>query len=232
MKYIFFLISIFFSIGALADSRIVAIKGYGIVEAEADIIDIGFEVKNTDYKDLEVAKKDVEKRSSKIVNSLLKLGISEEDIRSPDFYVDTEKGYKDRECPDFWRPTVTRGIEVRLKDISKYGVVLDAIVGNGVTRIDSVESDILDTSELERKAMLIAIEDSKEQARFLAESYGTKIGKIHSIGERQYRNSFGVEEVVVYGIRASAPDRDDIPYQFKPDKVEVEADIYVEFELE
>ncbi|WP_018277338.1 SIMPL domain-containing protein [Teredinibacter turnerae] len=232
MKYIFCLISILFSVGTFADSRIVAIKGYGVVEVEADIIDIGFEVANTDYKDLESAKKDVEKRSYKIVKSIVKLGISEEDISSPHYYVDTEKGYRDRECPEFWKPSVVRGIEVRIKDISKYGAVLDTIVSNGVSRIDSVEPNILDTSKLERKAMLIAIEDSKEQARFLAESYGTKIGKIHSIGERKYRNNFGIEEVVVTGMRASAPERDDIPYQFKPGKVEVEADIYVEFELE
>lgn len=233
MKKMIFFISLFvLPISSWGESRLVAIKGFGSVEVEADIIEMDFAVANTNYKDVDEAKKDVEKRSSNIVEALVKLGVDEADVTSPHFEVDVERHYRDRECPDSWIPEVTRFMELTLKDISKYGRVLDVLVKNGVTRIDSVEPDILDSKPYEKKALTIAIEHAKAQAKFLAESFGAKLGKIHNIGERQYRNKNNLEEVVVSGIRSSLPERDDIPYEFKPGKVEVEADIYVEFELE
>lgn len=231
-KLIFFISMLVLPIIAWSEPRLVAIKGFGSVEVEADTIEMSFSVANTNYKNVDEAKQDVEKRSGNIVVALIKLGISEADIVSPHFEVDVERNYRDRECPDSWVPEVTRYMDLTLKDISKYGRVLDVLVKNGVTRVESVEPGILDSKTYEKKALTVAIENAKVQAKFLAESFGARLGKIHNIGERKYRNNSNLEEVVVSGIRASLPERDDMPYEFKPGKVEIEADIYVEFELE
>lgn len=231
-KSIFFIPLLVLSMNSWAEPRLVSIKGLGSVEVEADIIEMSFVVANTNYKDVDEAKKDIERRSSNIVEALVKLGISETDIISPHFEVDAERHYGDRECDDSWVPEVTRYMELTLKDIRKYGRVLNVLVKNGVTRVESVEPGILDSKLYEKKALTVAIENAKAKASFLAESFGAKLGRIHNIGERKYRNNNNLEEVVVSGIRASLPESDDIPYAFKPGKVKVEADIYVEFELE
>jgi len=233
MKYNFLalLLFLFLPIHAWSDPGIVAIKGYGSLEIDPDMIEISFAVANTTLKQLNEAKVDVEKRSKKIVKSLIKHGLSEDDITSPNFKVNAERSFRGRDCPDSWVPTVERNIEITLKDIKKYGKVLDILVENGITRIISVEPGILDSAAYERKALSIAIKNAKEQAKFLAKGFDAKVGKIHNIGERKYRNNFHLEEVMVAGVRASVENKEDIPYNFNPGKVSIEADIYVEFEL-
>ena len=232
MKYIFMVMGMLLAADTFANSRLISIKGYGTIEVEADVINISFSVANTDSKDIATAKRDVEIRSSKIVDALLELGVSAEDISSPNFHVAAEPRYGDDDCLQYWRPEVERVLEVRIKEISKYGAALDALVSNGVSSVDTVEPEVFDIKKRELDALSVAIEDAKQQAAFLAKSFGETIHGVYSIGERKYRNRHGLEEIVMTGIRASKRKNDEMPYEFKPGKIIIEADIYVEFELE
>ena len=221
---------IFLSVSAYSDSRLISITGSGSFEYPAEMIRIDFSVFNQTDRDIKIAKSKVERASTKIIRSLIDLGISEKDIFSPSFTIDLDDQYDDEDCLKGYVPIVGRDMEVLLRDIKLYRKVIDALVENGATTIGSVQSEVNDMEKYEQRAMLAAIDDAKNQAKFLVENLGGKLGKVHSIGEKRTRNRSHVEEIIVSGIRASL--RDEIPYDFQPEPVEVSANIYVEFEIE
>ena len=221
---------IFLSVSAYSDSRLISITGSGSFEYPAEMIRIDFSVFNQTDRDIKIAKSKVERASTKIIHSLIELGISEKDIFSPSFTIDLDDQYDDEDCLKGYVPIVGRDMEVLLRDIKLYRKVIDALVENGATTIGSVQSEVNDMEKYEQRAMLAAIDDAKNQAKFLVENLGGKLGKVHSIGEKRTRNRSHVEEIIVSGIRASL--RDEIPYDFQPEPVEVSANIYVEFEIE
>lgn len=230
MKIIVFGFFIYFiSVFAYSDPRIIAIEGKGSFEYPAELIRIDFSVYNQSDRDVKKAKDKVERASTSIVKALVQLGINEKDIVSPSFTVDLDEQYDD-DCPKGYVPVVGRDMEVLLRDIKLYRKVIDALVENGATTIGRVESEVSDIKKYEQKAMLAAIADAKEQAKLLVEGLGGKLGKVHSIGEKRLRNSSYIEEVVVAGLRSSI--REEIPYNFAPEPVEISANLYVEFEIE
>ncbi|WP_028886845.1 SIMPL domain-containing protein [Teredinibacter turnerae] len=218
------------SVCAHSDPSIIAIRGSGSFEYPAEAIRIEFSVYNQTDRDVKTAKSKVESASTAIVTSLINLGVSEKDIFSPSFTVDLEDQYDGENCPKANVPVVGRDMEVLLRDVKLYRKVIDALVENGATTIGRVQSEVEDIERYERRATLAAIADAKNQAKFLVENFGGKLGKVHSIGEKRIRNKPYIEEVIVSGIRSSV--KDEIPYDFQPEPVEVAANIYVEFEIE
>jgi len=215
-----------------AEPGTLSVQGHSALEIEADLLEISFTVANTEKPNIEEAKADVERRASRIIKALTKLGIKEEAIVSPRFEVDTERRFSNRDCPDSWVPVVRRYIEITLNDTENYGKVLDALVKNGVSRINSIQPELSERESHEQKALALAIDDAKKQAAFLAESFGASVAKVRRIGERQVRDNFAMRDEVM-AMRRDAPTakQDDIPYDFKPGKVSIEANIFVEFEL-
>lgn len=213
-----------------ADARVVTVKGRGTAEYQADMIRVGFSVFNKDEKTVEEAKNKVERSSKKIVQALIGLGVSEEDIHSPAFTVDLDHQYDMDRCPSGYVPVVGRDMEVLLRDVKLYRKAIDTLVENGATSVRSVTSELSNREALEKDAMLAALKDAKEQAQFLVESLGANLGKVHSIGEKNTKSHPFMEDASVSGMRASKSD--DAPYEFKPAPVEISAEIYVEFAID
>lgn len=229
-RFIYFAFLIAVSVSAHSDPRIISVEGKGRFEYPAEMIRIDFSVFNQSDRDIKDAKAKVDRASTALVRSLVKLGINEKDILSPSFSIESDDGYDQDDCPIEPMPIVGRNMEVLVRDIKLYRKVIDALVENGVTSIGTIESEVADLEKYKRSAMLAAIDDAKKQAAFLVENLGGTLGKVHSIGEKRTHNFSKIEEIVVSGIRAS--DRDEIPYDFQPKPVEVLASIYVEFEIE
>ncbi len=231
MKKLILIVSLsILSAYAYSDPRIIAVSGSGSFEVQAEVIRINFSVFNQSDRDVKVAKTKVERASKAIVESLIDLGVADKDIYSPYFTVDLDGRYDSDDCPNGYVPVVGRNMEVLLRDVSLYRKVIDALVENGATEIGRVEGEVADIEKYEQRAMLAAIDDAKNQARFLVENLGGKLGRVHSIGEKRNWRRSNLEELVVSGVRASLRDED--PYEFQPEPVEVSASIYVEFEID
>lgn len=229
-RFTVLIFSVLTSFSAWADPRVIAVTGTGSFEREADWLRVHFAVVSQDHADVADARADVEAASKRVVQALLKLGVGEDDIHSKDFRVDLREHYNRQDCPEKPKPFVSRDIEVLVREIDRYQKVLDALVNNGVNRISQVSAELSNQKALEKQALLEAMKDAKEQAKFLVEGLGAKLGQVHSIGDRQTHRRSYVEEVRVAGMRQSEAKED--PYDFKPQPVEVNASIYVEFEIE
>jgi len=233
MKRLLLILSLVsFSLTVQADTRIIAVTGAASFEREADVIEVSFYVKNINKTDLSEAKKEVDAISQKAVAALVELGVSEEDIFSPEIRIEYEQDYDKGDCPQKYLPIVFRSMGVTLRDIQLYTKLIDTLLESGVTGIDDVESQLSDIEQHEKKAMSMAIQDAKDQAKFYVESFGGRLGKVHSIGRKSSGRDYGygAEQIEVYGTRNRLKVKE--PYNFRPAPIDVDASVYVEFQID
>jgi uncharacterized protein YggE len=74
-------------------------------------------------------------------------------------------------------------VEVRLDDIDRVGVVIDAAAAGGATTITGVRFDVRDRAGLEREALRLAVADARGRADALAAGAGAKIERVVRIEE-------------------------------------------------
>ncbi len=207
-------------------TRIVSVEGFGEIEVEPDIIHLNYTISALNENDVAAAKADVDKRSSNSIYALMKLGVKESDITSSSLRVDMAEDYQNR----IRQHRVTRSVEITLRNIEVYNAALQALVDSGVSEINQVQPDVSNEAELKRQALANATQDAEDQARFLARQFGASLDKVHQIGRQNIQRHFDMQEMAVMSSRG-APKNMNEPYEFKPGKVKVSSNIYVEFEL-
>lgn len=212
------------------ETGLVAVEGNSRYEVEPDVLKISVRIANINIQSVADAKNDVDSRSNKVVAALLGAGVKEDTIRSSAFNLNVNNNFDNNGCPKDKVPEVSRSIEFELHNIKDYVKVTDLLVKNGITSIDNIEEALSKTSKEQDKAVALAMEDAKRQAKVMAEGFGAKLGKIKNIGHRRVSGSNNIEGVMMASMRASP--KADVLYDFKPAKVEISASVYAEFELE
>jgi len=234
MKKLVLITLMFFTLPVIAEPRLVSVKGESEFEVDADIINIEFSIANKSEISLTKGNEKVNAVAQIIIEKLVALGINQNDIYSPSFNYQSDRDYDENECPGEYYPYVSRDMSVQLKNIEKYTAVIDLLLENGVTSIDEINSEISGFDKQNNEAMNLAIDDAKRQAKFYVESFGGKLGKVHSISNRNstYGEWDSYDEIIVRGIRASGVSTKLQPYKFVPGPVTITASIYVQFEID
>lgn len=216
---------------SFAGERIIAVEGSGIIEAVPDLIHIGYNVAQIHKHDPTKAKKKVDEISSQSVQALIRLGVLEKDITSSSLNIETAEDYDDNGNFSVVGHVVRRDIDVTVRDIKIYGAVIQALVDSQVSEIDSVKPAVSNYDELKRDALAKAAQSARDSAKFLAGQFGAEIEQVHQIGKQNIRRQYSLEEVVVTASKRSAPNVENIPYEFEPGNVTVSSEVYVEFQL-
>ena len=224
------ILSIFSSL-SIAEKRIIAVEGSGMVEAVPDLIRINYNVFSLHKSDASKAKEKVDEISARSVQVLKNLGVSENDITSSSLNIETAEDYDDNGNAAIIGHVVRRDIDVVIRDISLYGDVIQALVDSQVSEIDSVEPDVSNYEELKREALASAAKSARANAEFLARQFDAKLDKVHQIGKQNIRRQYSLEEVIVTASKRDALNIKSTPYEFKPGNVKVSSEVYVEFQL-
>ena len=224
------ILSIFSSL-SIAEKRIIAVEGSGMVEAVPDLIRINYNVFSLHKSDASKAKEKVDEISARSVQVLKNLGVSENDITSSSLNIETAEDYDDNGNAAIIGHVVRRDIDVVIRDISLYGDVIQALVDSQVSEIDSVKPDVSNYEELKREALASAAKSARANAEFLARQFDAKLDKVHQIGKQNIRRQYSLEEVIVTASKRDALNIKSTPYEFKPGNVKVSSEVYVEFQL-
>ncbi len=210
--------------------NVVSVTGKSEISVKPDIVSMSFNIYNTKVMDLPSAKKELDRRTSKVIEALLLVGIDEKDITSEGFELDQ---YSDDEngCKNQYVYEVGRSFDLILRNLDQYNNVINILISGGVSNIAYAEAKLNESKKYEKQALKLAIEDAKNQASFLVEEFGGKLGSIKNIGHRKTSTRYDDEEVIVVsGIRSSLKKNADV--YFTPAPVEISAEIYAEFEIE
>lgn len=116
-----------------------------------------------------------------VIASVKGLGIEEGDIKSSSYsvtpiYPRDEKGYQIPGKPVTFR--VSQQLTVKVRDISKLGVLIDKVISSGTNTFGGMQFDSSKFEALQVEAKVKAAKDAKEKAKLLADSLGVKVGKV------------------------------------------------------
>jgi hypothetical protein len=206
----------------------IQVSGHGELQITPDILHVSLTVEKTD-KDVKVARADVESRTSKVIELARKLGVADRDIDAAALYVYPLYQWQRSDRPGgvngqtLVGQHVTRSVYVTLRDISRYGDLLDGLVAAEVTRVDNVTPDLKDRQVQARNALQLAIADAHDNALMVAKSAGVTLGAVYSIAEQG--GGYTPRPVAMAGAMRAASEAGATEYL--PGQLEIDADVTV-----
>lgn len=178
-----------------------------------------------------IAKEKTEDSIRKIIAAIRAQGIPAEEVQTTDFSLNSEWDYE-RKVTN-WRCSTL--LEVRIKEISKAGKVLDAALDAGSNLVQGVDYTIEELQTLRAKARDEVCKVAKAKAEQLAKNLGVKLGKPISIaesypGEWSFDPNRSRQNVATYEIGAHRPTNTE--NTLSSGSVAVELSVEVTYDLE
>lgn len=174
----------------------VATLAGGVVSSQATGIHVSGEGSVTTKPDLVVARLGVDiteatlknaqaeaiGRMNAVMAALKAEGIAEKDIQTVRYYVSPERQSTSRETYEtVYR--VSNIVSVKVRDLSKIGDIIDAVVTAGANQVQSIGFTVEDPTALQKEARKEAMADAKAKAEQLAQLAGVTLGKAFYISE-------------------------------------------------
>lgn len=160
--------------------RTLNVNGTGKAYLVPDIAYISIGV-HTEDKEASRAVKDNTARSQKVSEALKKFNIASQDIQTTNFSIFPQQQFDPQGKVTGILYVVDNTVYVTLRDLTKIGDLLDAVVAAGANTINGITFDVADKSKAIEEARADAVEDAKSQAAALAKSAGVTLGPILSI---------------------------------------------------
>lgn len=165
------------------DQRTINVTGTGTVHVEPDIAVVSLGVQ-TLGPDVGNAVQENNRRAKAVMEALLELGVTPEDMRTTNFYVSSQPQFDPMGMPTGETSyTVDNTIFFTLRAPDKLGAVLQAALRAGSNSVQSVSYSVADPSVPMDEARQIAVADAQRQAQQLATAAGAGLGKVLSITE-------------------------------------------------
>lgn len=192
-----------------------AVTGTGKVEMIPDTANISAGITVTNVRTTKEAETKISDINNKIVNSLKKLGIQKEDIKTSNFSINPEYDYQT------YRPEVNRikgysgnaGVTIKVKDTKLAPQVIDAVTQAGANNVSVSNFTIENPEKFKEEARDKAIKNAKDQATKLAKSLGIKLGRVVNLVESSdggypppYYSSTSYDAKQMGGEQRPAPD--------------------------
>ena len=173
----------------LADGSM-QITGHGEIKAAPDTAFVTSGVTsqgNTAKEALDLNNADMQK----LIETLKAAGIASEDIQTSGFSVSPNYVYSDaRDQNGYQLPpkivgyTVSNGVTVQVRDLTKLGAVLDQAVTVGANQVSGITFAVDDPSELYNEARKLAFADARGKAELYADAAGVELGALQLISEQ------------------------------------------------
>ena len=163
-----------------AQPRTLTLSATATVTAQPDMAVITVGVKTQDASAAKALSAN-NAQMSQIYQTLARYGIDKKDIRTVNLnlFRQEERDNKGNVVRRYYVAVNT--VQVTVRDLSKVGEVLDAVVQNGANSIQGIRFDLSNRHELLKQAQLAAVEQARERAKAIAEAAGTELGDVRSI---------------------------------------------------
>ncbi len=161
-------------------TRTLNVTGSGKVFLSPDIAYISIGV-HTEGENAAEAVSSNTTQSKKVAQVLSGLGIADKDIQTSNFSIYPQQEYDDKGQVTGTKYVVDNTVYVTIRDLSKIGNILDAVVSAGSNSISGIQFDVEDKVGALSEARKAAVADAQAQADELAKAAGVKLGPIQSI---------------------------------------------------
>jgi uncharacterized protein YggE len=115
-------------------------------------------------------------KQNAVLNSLRKLGLSNDQLSTADYNVTPEYKYQQNQEPVLTGYTVTNTVLADIHDVNQVGKILDAALGSGANLVSSLEFYASNTEAARQQATTEAIAKARKEADAAARAAGGSIG--------------------------------------------------------
>lgn len=190
-------------------------------------LNLGIESQGENLKSVQ---NEVNKKSKNLTDSLKKLGVEENNIKTTNYSVNPEYSY-DQTPYKIKGYRVSTNYEVKITDFEIVNDVLVAATNVGANVIGNIVFEVNDKtkSEITQKAREEAVKLAKDKASSLAKASGITLGKIINVSESQ---GFDYPRPVMYSkeIAMGAPDSREVA-NVTPGETEISVTINLSYEI-
>jgi uncharacterized protein YggE len=160
------------------------VSGSAEIKVAPDEVDLSVSVESRDAS-LDLAKLQNDQGVAKTLDFLKHNGVKDKDVQTD--YVSVEPVYDPRDRNDYATQTkplfyrVSKGIGIKLTDVSSFDGVLTGLIANGVNNVQGIDFRTSDLRKYKDQARAMAIRAAKEKADAMASELGVKVGKPYNI---------------------------------------------------
>jgi uncharacterized protein YggE len=163
----------------------VTVAGTGEARGKPDTADINVGVQTQAETAAEALAANNE-AMSQVMTLLKEQGIAENDIQTSNFSVSPQyqRNRPGNEPPKVVGYQVINQVRIKLRDLSKLGGLLDAVVREGANSIYGISFTVTDPQQLQDEALRKAVADARRKAELLAGEAGQSLGEPYTIQEQ------------------------------------------------
>ncbi len=119
----------------------------------------------------------------KVMAAIRAAGIAERDIQTSGINLNPQYKYVENQPPSIVGYQASNNVNVKVRDLSKLGKVLDAFVANGANQINGPSFEVDKPDEAYDEARLAALKKARARADTYAAALGLNVRRIVSISE-------------------------------------------------
>jgi uncharacterized protein len=202
------------------------VSGEGKVKVAPDqvLIAISIETKGTKSEDV---KRDNDRKMDGILKFIKKSSIASEDFQTQRISSNPNYDYEKKK----YSYLATQSLQIVLKDLSKYDVLMEGLVNEGINRIDRVEFKSSKMIQLQSEARKLAMKDAKGKAEDFVSVLNQKVGKAILISDNS-QPYMPAPAPRVYAMKAMNSDEAMSRETLAVGEIEIIANVIVSFALE
>ena len=162
-----------------------------------------------------------------LLQSLAAMGIAPRDIQTQVLSLNPDIKYDStgRKPPQIEGYTAENGVELRVRDLSQLGNILDQVVQNGATTLNGLSFGLIDPAPKRDEARRSAVADAQHRATLYAAAAGVQLGGVRKISDIES----GQNPRPMMAMRAMAPGADSVP--IAEGEISLSASVMMEFDL-
>jgi uncharacterized protein YggE len=170
-------------------------------------------------------KKENDKQIEAVLNMIKKMNLAAADYRTQRVSLNPIFDYEKKKTTY----NATQSVEILLRDLSKYDELMEAIVDQGINRIDNVTFQSSNVAQYQSEARKMAMKDAKLKAEDYVSVLGQKVGRAMIITD----NSQNYQPQPIYArMKTMAMDESATPETLAKGEIIITANVSVSFILE
>ena len=198
-------------------------RGQAIVTARPDRAFVTIAAESRSRNSADAQKQNAEAMTS-VLQKIEQAGVPKDAVRTVGYELQPEFDYANGR--QTFRNYVARNtVEVRLDDIDRVGVVIDAAAAGGATTITGIRFDVRNRAALERDALRQAVADARARADAAAAGAGATIDRVVRVEEEPHY------EPPRPVMRMSAQVERDVSTPVEPSTIEIQARVVMTVSL-
>lgn len=175
----------------------------------------------TEHTNLQVAQTENANTVSRIIDSLVNLGIPQEKIKTTQYRIDIQYDYQNGQ-QIFRGYKVTHLLQVTVDQIELTGRVVDTAVNQGANHVSSIQFSVANPEAYYNQALSLAIQDSHRKALTMAGTLGVTLNRIpHQVQEVSQIAEPVPLETTMFAARAETP--------IQPGELQISAAVRAEY---